>query len=76
VKHAVVIQHSATDLFLAEDGKWVRKMEQARTFPSTVDALNHCYEAKLRDTQVVMIVGERKLFKLKVPCGRDVAGAT
>jgi hypothetical protein len=39
-------------------------------------AEHHCYEAKLRDTQVVMIVGERKLFKLKVPCGRDVAGAT
>jgi hypothetical protein len=70
VKPQVVIQHSRTGSFLTEDGQWVREVEQARTFPSTFKAMDYCYAANLRETQVVMRMGERRfdcVFKVNLP---------
>jgi hypothetical protein len=70
VTHEVVIQHSSTQLFLAAHEQWVSEVEQAQTFLSTFDALNHCYAAKLRDSQVVIVFPNRKfdcVFKVNLP---------
>ena len=50
----IVVQNRKTNAFLTQDAKWVRRMDDARHFTTSIEALRFCADRELRDTDMLV----------------------
>ena len=50
----IVVQNRKTNAFLAHDAKWVRRLDDARHFATSIEALRFCADRELRDTDMLV----------------------
>jgi hypothetical protein len=50
----ILVQDRKTHEFLTADKRWVRHLDYARTFPSSLDALRFCVDANLTNIDVLV----------------------
>jgi hypothetical protein len=61
----IVVQNRKTNAFLAQDAKWVRHLDYAKPFSTSIEALRFCAERELRETD--MLVCHPEMKNLRVP---------
>ncbi len=54
----VFIQQQGTGLYLQLPGRWVREQAQAPVFPGSLQALDFCQKAGLREVQIRLTFGD------------------
>jgi hypothetical protein len=63
----ILVQNRNTHAFLARDAKWVRHVDDARPFATSIEALRYCAERELRDTDMlVCFPGARNSIRLRL----------
>lgn len=50
----IVVQNRKTNAFLTQDAKWVRHVDYARKFATSIEALRFCAERELRGTDMLV----------------------
>jgi hypothetical protein len=61
----IVILDRATNAYLAGDRRWVRGLEGARAFPTSLDALRYCVETNLTKMDLLVCYpGNRSSLRL------------
>ena len=50
----IVVQDRRTNSFLANDAKWIRQLDKARAFNTSLEALRFCTEKDLKDIDVLV----------------------
>ena len=53
-KMKIVVQNRKTNAFLTEDAKWVKHVDCARGFATSLEALRFCAERDLRETDMLV----------------------
>jgi hypothetical protein len=50
----IVVQNRKTNAFLTQDAKWVRRLDDARHFTTSIEALRFCADRELRDMDMLV----------------------
>jgi hypothetical protein len=50
----IVVQNRRTNAFLTQDSKWVRRLDDARHFATSLEALRFCAERELREMDMLV----------------------
>jgi hypothetical protein len=50
----IVVQDRKTNAFLTQDARWVRQLDYARRFNTSLEALRFCAGHELRDADVLV----------------------
>jgi len=50
----ILVQDRQTDAFLTRDKRWVRQLDYARTFSTSLEALRFCVDTKLTNMDVLV----------------------
>jgi hypothetical protein len=50
----VLLQNKDTWCFLSEQGRWVRRCAEAKTFHTTIEAVNHSIAHNLQNVQMLL----------------------
>jgi hypothetical protein len=62
----ILVQDRRTNAFLTQDSKWVKQLDYARPFPTSLDALRYCVERDLRGMDMLVWYPGQKT-NLRVP---------
>jgi hypothetical protein len=50
----IVVQNRKTNAFLTHEAKWVRRLDDARHFATSIEALRFCADRELHDTDMLV----------------------
>jgi hypothetical protein len=65
LKMKTVVQHRRTNAFLGADGKWIRRIDHARAFATSLEALRFCVERQLKEVDMLVCYpGSRSNLRL------------
>ena len=53
-KMKIVVQNRKTNAFLTQDAKWARRLDHARNFATSLEALRYCADRQLRDIDMLV----------------------
>ena len=62
----ILVQDRRTNAFLTGDAKWVKHLDYARPFSTSLDALRFCVERELKDMDMLVCYPGHK-SNLRVP---------
>jgi hypothetical protein len=62
----IVVQHRKTNAFLTQDAKWARRLDDARQFRTSIEALRFCADRELRETDMLVCFPGQKA-NLRLP---------
>jgi len=62
----ILVQDRKTNAFLTAEKRWVRQVDYARSFATSLDALRFCHETKLTNIDVLVCYPGAK-SNLRVP---------
>jgi len=63
----IMVQNRRTNAFLAEDAGWVKELNSARRFRTSLEALRFCFERRLENLDLVVRYAEAGRTDLRLP---------
>lgn len=56
----ILVQNRRTNAFLMGETQWVKQMDHARTFPTSLEALRFCVNRQLEDMDLLVCFNGRR----------------
>jgi hypothetical protein len=66
----VVLQNMKTRLFVEESGTWISKIDRARGFINSGEAIDYAFQHKLTNVEVILWFPEQN-YSLTIPFERE-----